>query len=514
MRVAFRVDGSASIGMGHLYRCNALAEALRALGAQVLFVSRAHDALHAPTQPAVGPCAWLPVPDGLKVLGPPRHAGWAGVPWEQDAKDTTQVLAHFSPDWLIVDHYAFDARWHRRMHDLGYRIAAIDDLADRPLAVQLLLDQNLHPDHRTKYGALIPSSSRLLGGPHYALLSAGYAAAERYVFNCEVRSIGIFMGGGDPQDFASLALSACRELAGFRGKIELVSASASPHHAARVALARRWPGTEVLADLPDLCGFFARHDLQIGGGGGAAWERCCMGAPTVAFSIADNQEVVLPELEARGALLRLPGGEDLPTRLGAAVAALMFQPQRRRDLSQAARVLVDGWGATRAAAVLSVAIDRKLALRPAAARDESQLLAWANDPVVRRQSFDQDLIDPATHASWFAHRLAHSDSCLIFVAEVGQGVPAGQVRLERGDNAWEIDYSLDPAFRGWGLAAPMLAQALSRAERPIQFSARVKVSNSTSAHVFRKLGFVEGPRENLPEPCHTFTLLQQAIDHE
>ena len=56
----------------------------------------------------------------------------------------------------------------------------------------------------------------------------------------------------------------------------------------------------IATDLPDLAGFFARHDLQIGAGGGATWERCCMGVPSVLVVAADNQNVVVPQLAARG----------------------------------------------------------------------------------------------------------------------------------------------------------------------------------------------------------------------
>ena len=71
-------------------------------------------------------------------------------------------------------------------------------------------------------------------------------------------------------------------------------------------------GTTLTLDEPDLAAFFARHDLQIGAGGGATWERCCIGAPTIAIVVAANQSAVVPALDRLGALraASLPGFQD------------------------------------------------------------------------------------------------------------------------------------------------------------------------------------------------------------
>jgi UDP-2,4-diacetamido-2,4,6-trideoxy-beta-L-altropyranose hydrolase len=152
MRIALRVDASVRMGVGHLKRCLALADALQATGAEPLFVTRdlgldLTDLIQRHGDYAV---RRLPAPseacptDGQE----PLHAAWAGVSWQQDAAETVQLLRALQCSWLLVDSYALDARWHRRVVDeLGLQVAAIDDLADRPLAVDLLIDHNLASDH-------------------------------------------------------------------------------------------------------------------------------------------------------------------------------------------------------------------------------------------------------------------------------------------------------------------------------------------------------------------------------
>jgi UDP-2,4-diacetamido-2,4,6-trideoxy-beta-L-altropyranose hydrolase len=511
MRVALRTDASGRIGTGHLRRCLALARALNDEGAETLFVCRRHDEFSTLIEREGQALAWLPQAGGefRREAGDPPHAHWAGVPWSQDAAETVQALRDWRPDWVVIDHYAFDARWHEAVAAaLQVRCAAIDDLADRPLAVDLLVDHNAQPEGQDKYGARAAGARRLLG-PRYALLAGAYAHAPRYRFRRRVGSIGIFMGGADPDDFGGRALLACREQAGFRGMIELVSSARSPHFAAHQALAGRWPDTRVLADLPDLAAFFARHDLQIGSGGGAAWERCCVGAPTLAIQVAANQAPVLSFLAARGAAERIGTAEATIERIGAAVRSLLEQPRRRLALVRASLGLVDGRGSARVAAVITQAGATALSMRPAQRSDEALLLEWANDPQVRANAFTGGAIAPAGHAAWFAARLARPGDCCILIAESAAGVPVGQVRFDREDAQWTIGYSLDAAFRGWGLGGKLLAGALEsfRSRFPgAQLRALVKADNQASLRVFRALGFAESTGVVHDVPCHIFLL--------
>jgi UDP-2,4-diacetamido-2,4,6-trideoxy-beta-L-altropyranose hydrolase len=363
MRVAIRTDGSARIGLGHLQRCLSMARALEARGASVSFVVRD---LGVDVRRVLGDRATLrllPVPGvdaaPIQAADTPPHAAWAKVEWRRDALETAQMLAADPPDWVVVDHYAFDRRWHDDVRRrLGCRIAVIDDLADRNLAPDLLLDHNLHPDHAVKYRERLPAGTPCCFGPRFALLGPNYEAAPRYQVRNEVRSIGIFLGGTDPAQLSPTALDACRDGTGFTGPIEIASTGANPGLGALRDAAARIDGVTLTVDQADLAAFFARHDLQIGAGGGATWERCCIGAPTIGIVCADNQLHSMPHLHALGVLdmVETPGRTwDTVTAADIArtVARAIDEPPRRRQLSERSRALVDGHGAQRVAACMT-----------------------------------------------------------------------------------------------------------------------------------------------------------------
>ena len=538
-RVAIRADASGAMGTGHVRRCLALAQALSDMRAAPLFVCRRHDMVSSHVLPQDYPCYWLPG-SALKVASPPApdalasppaldaldentspYVAWGGVSWQQDADETINALKQDPPLWLVVDHYAWDARWHQRVRSaLRCKVMVIDDLADRLLDADLVLNQNIHADHQARYEKLLDPKRlkrRFLFGPQFALLSGAYATAPRYVFSQTVRSIGIFMGGTDPDDISSQALKACREVAQFKGQVVLVSSSVSPHHAQRQALAATWPQTHVVADLPDLASFFAEHDLQIGSGGGAAWERCCMGAPTLACTLAANQDAVLPQLAAAGALELVDVlTSDSPSRvLGEKVRSLIFNSARRHQLSLQASRWVDGQGARRVAAAMSLVMHADLRLRRVVSSDEQLLLGWSNDTQTRLSAFSPNIIQPQTHSSWLRLKLSQPEHCVFLIAEAHNGVPVGTIRFDLGsdhfnadENVWCLSYSIDPAFRGLGLGRALVELGggfmAKVSHAPSVLQALVKVDNYPSAKIFASMCFSKAETEHAGQAAYCF----------
>lgn len=487
MKAAFRVDASQAIGTGHLRRCLALALALRELGADVRFVLRdlGLDAA-ALVEEAGFESVMLAKPGNEPVVSGIVHGDWAGVSEATDAADTVAALSRWQPAWVIVDHYAFAADWHAAVRSaLGCRIAAIDDLADRALDIDLLIDHNYDADHRAKYAGRIGAGTSVLGGPRFALLGSAFVDAPRYAPHNDVRSIGIFMGGVDQGNASSLALQSIVEV-GFAGEVEIVATSANPNLDALRAAAADRPGTVLTIDLPDLAGFFARHDLQIGAGGGASWERCCIGVPTLLLLLAENQRAVVPALAAEGVVATpVPLGTLDAAAIAEAIGALIADPDRRRDLSERSRALVDGLGAHRVA--LRLLADR-VAVRPATLDDAGLMHRWRNDSATRRVSRTSQDIGWDDHLAWTGRVLADRERHLM-IGKVGDR-PIGVIRFDRLDaHRAEVSLYLDPALHGLGLGRAMLLAGERAAAEGLDILAEVLEGNHGSARLFESTGY-------------------------
>jgi len=496
VRIAFRVDASLGSGLGHLQRCISLALALRKLGATPVFVIRKTDIEVGPQLASFGFQTFeLPAAEfrrGSLDIDDPPLAAWAGTTWRADSKDTIDVLAKSPPDWLIVDHYSFDARWHATVaRAMDLCVAAIDDLADRPLDVSLLIDQNIAESHWCKYRGLLSSRTTLLGGPRFALLGPSFRDSAKYEFHEQVRSIGVFMGGVDAANLSSRVVHACREDAGFAGAIEVVTTRFNPNKSSLREFATRWPETVITEDLPDLAGFFARHDLQIGAGGGASWERAAIGAPSLLLISADNQRVVVNALARLGAAVTADISDRVPADyLGASIANLIRDPVIRKDLGERARRLVDGLGAHRVALCL---LNKQLEVRPARVDDTELMYEWRNDSRTRAVSLDPALLDHAKHFDWVKQTLSNPNRCLL-VGQIGQ-LPVGVIRFDKlhADSA-EISLYLNPDLYGLGLGSALLRAGerffSGDNKNRTEFVATVLSGNSPSEKLFESCGYL------------------------
>lgn len=492
MRIAMRVDASSRIGTGHLKRSLSLAQALHAVGAQVRFVTRALGIESAEQIAEAGfeDTIVLPAPDGEVQPDPDvPHSAWAEVPQAQDSAETAAALAQFAPAKVVVDSYAFDARWHDAVRTaLGCGIVLIDDMADRQLAPDLLIDHNFAPDHRAKYAGCLRGTPRILSGPRFALLGKAYAEAERYRFGEEVRSIGVFMGGVDAGNHSSVVLDALDQV-GFYGPVEVVSTSANPNLSAlRDQIAAR-EGATLSLDLPDLADFFARHDLQVGAGGGATWERCCIGVPTVLVVTSPNQNAVAPALDEAG--VAVMASEPTASAIAARIEPLLSDATRRRAMADASRALVDGRGAERAALAILAEI---LKVRPATFDDARMMFEWRNDPANRQVSRTSDPIAWEAHCEWLEKVIA-DPSRKLFVGEIGSRA-VGIIRFDfcASDRA-EVSLYLNTAHHGTGLGPPLLLRGEEAADARV-IDATVLPDNRPSQRLFESCSYRRVSEQN------------------
>ena len=319
MLVAIRVDASVFIGTGHVMRCLTLAGELRDRGARVLFISRLLDGnlcdfisrsgfelRPLPAPPAEADCS-----------SQLSQVAWLAREWAADAEATGAALpATPRADWLIVDHYALDARWEGALRASVGRIMAIDDLADRPHDCNLLLDQNLYEDMQQRYDGLLPGHCRRLLGPQYALLRAEFKEASKGLRRRDgsVGRLLIFFGGSDADNATAKALEALRLLDAPQLAADVVVGGSNPH---REELRQRCAAMKNVAfhcDIKNMASLMAQADLAIGAGGGATWERCFLGLPAITLVAAQNQLATTLAVAKAGAAWNLGWQHEVDAR--------------------------------------------------------------------------------------------------------------------------------------------------------------------------------------------------------
>jgi spore coat polysaccharide biosynthesis predicted glycosyltransferase SpsG len=99
--------------------------------------------------------------------------------------------------------------------------------------------------------------------------------------------------------------------------------------------------------------------VAVVGGGVSLYEACAAGVPTVGVPVVRSQMPTVRAFVRHGAAVGMPFNAE-ERRTAAAVVALLDDPRRREVLQRRAQRLVDGHGATRAAAAVVAFVGRRL----------------------------------------------------------------------------------------------------------------------------------------------------------
>lgn len=317
-RILFVCAAGPRVGGGHVMRSLTLARALEQAGAA---------------------CAFRASPEVDAVL-------------DAFAPDMARAADDEGFDAVVFDHYGLGAEDHRAQAR-GRPALVIDDLADRPLAADLVLDSG--PARRAEdYAGLLPTGARLLLGPSYAPVRPAFAElretalarrAERPPVGRILVSLGLTDVGGVTQRVVGLI----RPLIG-ETVLDVVVGGGAPSLSALRALAEQDRRLALHVDTQDMPRLTLEADLAIGAGGSTTWERCVLALPTLALILADNQVAAAQALAKAGVApcldVAAPGFEVDFTR---EVADLLDNAERRAGLSAASAEVCDGLGAARVA---------------------------------------------------------------------------------------------------------------------------------------------------------------------
>lgn len=356
MKVFFRADASLQMGSGHVMRCLTLADALKALAAECQFICREHQGNliefirnKGYTTHALCGAGGDTIPTHSAGGDDLSHAPWLGATQHQDAAECAAILGKSNADWLVVDHYALDARWESALKQYHRKLMVLDDLADRPHQCDLLLDQTFGRNP-ADYKPWVPPHCNILCGSQYALLRPEFAALRPYSLqrrkNPSLEHLLITMGGVDKDNATGQVLHALKssELPS-HSHITVVMGAAAPWLAeVRLQAAQMpWP-TTVRAGVSDMAQLMADSDLAIGAAGATSWERCCLGLPTIMVVLAANQRGVARGLEQAGAVRVLQSAEDIGNGLAPLMNSLVSSVALRTCMSETAAGLADGSG--------------------------------------------------------------------------------------------------------------------------------------------------------------------------
>ena len=131
-------------------------------------------------------------------------------------------------------------------------------------------------------------------------------------------------------------------------------------------------------------------------------------------------------------------------------------------------------------------------------KDCDLLFKWANDPVVRKNSFNSEYIKYENHKKWFKNKL-NSENSVIYIAILKEK-KVGQIRIDiEGDKGY-LDYSIAKKFRGNGYGRQLLVKIIYFIKNNNEINikkliGKVKYDNIASKKSFEKAEYKKVKKE-------------------
>jgi UDP-2,4-diacetamido-2,4,6-trideoxy-beta-L-altropyranose hydrolase len=332
--ILFIPDAGPTVGGGHVMRSLTLARALEDAGAI---------------------CQFLITPAGKAVF----DAFGGGISYIETHDITQAELVECAASVarnnqaVVIDHYGLTAADHRAIA-AGRPTLVIDDLADRPLAADLVLDSG--PARKASdYDGLVPPRAELLLGPNHAPVRPAFAALRKEALARRadappVRRILVSLGLTDVRGITGRVVDLMLPLVG-DAVLEVVLGSGAPSLPRLRDLAGTEPRLALHVDSQDMPRLTLEADLAVGAGGSTSWERCVLALPTLLLVLAANQREASATLAAADAVLALDVADpNFDAAFAAALTRLLADPLLRDRLSAASAAVCDGRGAARVAA--------------------------------------------------------------------------------------------------------------------------------------------------------------------
>jgi len=337
-----RADADPRIGIGHLMRCLALAQAWQDQGGRVVFALASAPRTLEERLDA----------EGFTRVRIPEPAGEPG-----DARETAALARSGSAAGIVLDGYHFGPGYRRALGRTDSRLLLVVDGVPADIdGADLVLDQNLGA--AKPEGSRENSATRFLLGPRYALLRREFGPwrSRERVIAPSARKLLVTLGGSDPKNVTLRIVRALRSLPD-SGELEarIVVGPANRHRESLEHELAGAPETWQLLAAPDaMSELMAWADLGLSAAGSTCWELAFMGLPFVTIVLADNQRSIANNLARAGVSRDLGWHQHVSEeRVVTQVRELIDQPKLRTEMSRRGRETVDGFGAERVAGVLS-----------------------------------------------------------------------------------------------------------------------------------------------------------------
>lgn len=425
-RVAIRVDGDNSMGLGHLTRCIALACMLRN-DFRLLFI-----------------CKALPekINDEITDLG-------FGI--QKITEEVGFFEAIDSKDIVVLDHYNLDSDFQKRIKDFGCKLVCIDDLHDKPFLADLIIN---HAPHIFASSYEAKTYTQFALGLEYVLLRPVFlkrSLTQKIISECRIAFV--CFGGSDNKNLTKVAVDILVLDKRF-DSVNVVVGAAYQYATELKQLIEKDQRFKLYyrIDEEKMADLIAISSIAIVPASGILQEVLALGCKAVSGMYVENQRQIYENYKLMDAF------EDAGTFTEEEMKIAIDNLFKNKKIASTHK-LIDGKSGIRLLNKFKqLSNENRLAFRLAEAKDVNLTYKWAIDKIIRKYSFSTHKITFEEHSRWFLSKVNNEDN-YYFIAILDND-HIGSIRFDIKDNIGIISYLLDPLYHNRGLGIVVLKKGV------------------------------------------------------
>jgi len=268
----FLANGSSTIGMGHIMRCIAVAEKLKAENVQIEFLTKYEQ--------------------GQKLL---LDKGFK-VSMYFDEKEILDVFNSARFDFAFIDTYEATKQLFQVFKAGCKKVIYLDDLNAFDYPVDMVINTSINA-RELNY----PDGKKYLLGTKYCILRQEFEKSQKILIKETAKDIFITTGGSDRYNMTYKLLKALAEK--FKGlNFHTVIGQAFSDISDILSLKERCQNIKLYFSPSNMAELMEKCDIAISAGGNTLYELSSLGIPALAFIYANNQIKLIQGLEKAGCI--------------------------------------------------------------------------------------------------------------------------------------------------------------------------------------------------------------------
>jgi UDP-2,4-diacetamido-2,4,6-trideoxy-beta-L-altropyranose hydrolase len=466
MKVYFRVDGSAQIGLGHLVRCIALAQMLQE-EFSIHFIS-------------------TEIPGDII-----RQIEDNGFIFSKINSEDDFFCLLTGKEIVVLDNYFYKTDYQRRVRATGSKLVCIDDNFSCHFVADVLINHGVLD--AAEYSC--EPYTKLLLGPKFSLLRRPFFSSISQPHKISQRNDVFLCFGGS--DIYNLTLFYLEKLLMYEEikSVHIVVGTAFKY----LEQLKNFISKNVRVHLhknisaEDLIEVIRKCKIAIVPGSTVSYECACVGIGILCGYYVDNQRNMANTMMTTGMAVNVEDFMNPENERFSSELKNMLKGEIKKEY-MIQRSFFDGKAGQRFLKEFQQLSDQlNVWGRKAVFSDGDLLFEWVNEPGVRGNAIDNKSILYNEHAKWFNAKLVSELTYIyLFFLEEKE---LGQVRFDWEDDSFIVDYSICAKMRGRGYGGLLLSKAIGMLSKEYlkNYSLKgiVRKSNEASASIFRKLNFEE-----------------------